>query len=108
MVEKEFWAKLLAYNLVRGVMAQAAATHAVEPTELSFTAAVQLLSAFSPAVIVAGSEERQRLWEELLRALASQRVGDRPDRVEPRAVKRRPKSHKLLNEPRAQARTRLK
>src|SRR5207247_540672 len=42
MVEKEFWAKLLAYNLVRGVMAQAAAAHDVAPTELSFTAAVQL------------------------------------------------------------------
>jgi hypothetical protein len=39
--------------------------------------------------------------------LAGQRVGDRPDRVEPRAIKRRPKPHKLLTKPRAQARAEL-
>ena len=48
-----------------------------------------------------------RLWEVLLQVIASYEVGDRPNRVEPRAIKRRPKPHKLLNEPREEARNRL-
>jgi hypothetical protein len=40
----------------------------------------------------------------MLEMIGRQRVGDRPDRVEPRAVKRRPKPHDLLNKPRAEAR----
>ena len=39
--------------------------------------------------------------------LAGHQVGNRPDRVEPRAVKRRPKPHRLLTKPRDQARTEL-
>jgi hypothetical protein len=43
----------------------------------------------------------------MLKAIAEQKIGDRPDRIEPRMVKRRPKSYKLLNKPRAQARKRI-
>ena len=39
--------------------------------------------------------------------IAQHEVGDRPNRVEPRAVKRRPKPYRLLQRPRRQAREAL-
>lgn len=104
MVRKEIWAHLLAYNGIRTVMAQAAAEHNLTPRQLSFAAAVQTLAAFAVAYV--GTDPV--LWRQrLLAALATHRVGDRPNRVEPRARKRRPKPYPLLMEPRSQARRRL-
>ena len=108
MVRKEVWAHLLAYNLVRAVMARAAAAHGgLEPRAVSFAGAVQTLDAFAPALRLAGAADLPRLWEMLLRAVARHRVGDRPDRYEPRAVKRRAKPIAPLTVPREQARKRL-
>jgi len=108
MVRKEVWAHLLAYNVVRGLMARAARAAGVRPRELSFTGALQTLNAFLPYLGRAASEaEWSRLWGEMVRALGQHRVGDRPGRYEPRAVKRRPKNYTRLNEPRAKARKRL-
>jgi len=109
IVRKEVWAHLLAYNVVRGVMAQAAREAGVRPRELSFTGALQTLNAFLPYLGMAASEaEWSRLWSEMVRAIGQHRVGNRPGRYEPRAVKRRPKNYNRLNEPRAQARSRLR
>ena len=109
IVRKEVWAHLLVYNVVRTVMAQAAAAASVRPDELSFAGALQMLNAFLPQLRTAASEEvALRLWLVLLAAIASHRVGDRPDRYEPRAIKRRPKNYPRLKEPRAQARQRLR
>jgi len=44
------------------------------------------------------------LIDEMLLAIARHDVGNRPDRIEPRAVKRRPKPYSLLTKPRALAR----
>lgn len=107
MVEKEIWMHLLAYNLIRKLMTQAAAAHGKEPRDLSFKGALQALGAFREPLQWARGRRRASLWETLLRVIASYEVGDRPNRVEPRAIKRRPKPHKLLNEPRQQARDRL-
>jgi hypothetical protein len=108
MVRKEIWAHLLAYNLVRGVMAQAAQRAGCKPRDVSFAATVQTLNAFLPYLRAAHSaEERARLWEELLPAVQRHRVGKRPDRVEPRVIKKRPKNFPWLTEPREQARARL-
>jgi len=108
MVRKECWMRLLAYNLIRGVMARAAATLAPPrpPRELSFTGALQTLHAFASVALSRGGDPMA--YAALLHAIASHRVGDRPNRVEPRAVKRRPKPHALLTEPRHKARTRLR
>jgi Transposase DDE domain/Insertion element 4 transposase N-terminal len=109
MVRKEVWAHLLAYNLVRALMARAALQAGCRPRELSVAGAVQELNAFLPHLRAArGAEEAARLWGELLVGIAQHRVGNRPDRVEPRQVKRRPKNYPWLKEPRAQARARLK
>jgi len=109
MVRKEVWAHLLVYNLVRRVMAHAAAAAGVRADEVSFTGAVQTLNAFLPQMReVQTAEDAQVLWEVLLWAVGEHRVGQRPDRYEPRAVKRRPKKFPRLSEPRAAARRRLR
>jgi hypothetical protein len=109
MVRKEIWAHLLVYNLVRLVMVRAAAAAGVRADELSFTGALQTLNAFLPQMrAVQTAEDTQVLWEVLLWAVGEHRVGNRPDRYEPRAVKRRPKNYPRLSEPRAAARRRLR
>ena len=106
MVRKEIWMHLLAYNLVRKLMAQAAATAGVCPRDISFKGTLQTLMAFA-AVGWSCPRRRNALYPAILRAVATHRVNDRPDRVEPRAVKRRPKKQIYLNEPRTIARARL-
>jgi hypothetical protein len=105
MVGKEIWAHLLAYNLIRGLMAQAAAEAGLLPWQLSFAGAVQTVVAFAPLAWM--SEEWEDIASELRVALREHRVCDRPGRVEPRAQKRRPQHYRLLTEPREQARSRL-
>jgi hypothetical protein len=107
MVEKEVWMQVLAYNLIRGLMAAAAADHATEPRRLSFKATLQALLAFREPLTQATAVGRRALLAELLTTIAAHPVGDRPGRVEPRKVKRRPKPISLLTEPRAHARKRL-
>jgi hypothetical protein len=100
MVRKEVWAHLLAYNLLRTVMAVAAAQEKVEPRKISFKGAKQTLSAFAPKLEAAQPEQRAGLVSALLKAVAYHRVGNRPGRWEPRAIKRRPKPSKRLGQPR--------
>jgi hypothetical protein len=103
IVRKEIWAHLLAYNLIRSVMAQAAVQHAVLPRSLSFKAALQTLHAFATSLWLSASSHLHNLYKPMLAAIATQRVGDRPDRFEPRARKRRPKPYPYLTAPRSEA-----
>ncbi len=107
MVKKEIWMHLLAYNLIRGVIAKAAGAHELRPRELSFKGALQTMTAFQDALRWASPCIRKYLVEAMLEAVAHHEVGDRPGRVEPRANKRRPKPQKFLMEPRREARKRL-
>jgi hypothetical protein len=107
MVEKEIWMHPLAYNLIRGVMAEAARAHGRAPRRVSFTGAWQTIKAFQESLSQASPARRERLIAAMLAAIAGHRVGDRPGRVEPRANKRRPKKQRYLNEPRREARKRL-
>jgi hypothetical protein len=107
MVRKEIWMHLLAYNLVRTVMAEAAQRAGIEPREVSFAGAVQTINALGPFLMMAAADDVQVLMDVLLKAIARHRVGNRPDRYEPRAVKRRAKPIALLTVPRAKARRRL-
>ena len=101
MVRKEIWAHLLAYNLLRTVMAVAAAESGTEPREISFKGAKQAVTAFAPKIEAARPENRGALIDALLTTIAYHRVGDRPGRWEPRAQKRRPKPGLRLMRPRA-------
>lgn len=110
MVRQELWTGLLVYNLIRQSMLQSAHEAERQPDELSFTATLQMLANgwLLAAVVVDGTCDAA---EPLVRLRVihggSHRVGNRPDRVEPRSVKRRPKAHPLLTTPRAQARAEL-
>jgi hypothetical protein len=98
MIEKELWVCLLAYNLIRLLMAQAAHTAGVYPRELSFKHTVQMWSSWP----------RSAEPSELFRLIAQRPVGNRPGRIEPRVRKRRPKSFPWLKVPRAVARRQIR
>lgn len=107
MLRKELWFSLLAYNLIRTVIADAAAKHHVPIREISFKGAKQVLEALRVLLPAVDAETAERLYTVALAMIVSHRVGDRPNRVEPRAVVRRPKYHPVLHEPRDVARSRL-
>jgi Transposase DDE domain len=109
MVRKEVWAHVLAYNLVRTVMAQAAARHQLAPRSISFKGAMQTLEAFQPLLELraAGAATRWRLYHDLLDAIATHQVADRPDRYEPRVKKRRRNHYGWLTRPRADMKRRM-
>ena len=107
MVTKEIWIHLLAYNLIRGVLAKAAKAHELRPRTLSFKGAIQTMTAFQDMLRRARPGEREHLMTEMLKAIAHHRVGDRFGRIEPRANKRRPKPQRYLMEPRRAAHKRL-
>jgi hypothetical protein len=104
MVHKEIWAHLLAYNLLRTVMAVAASENGLEPRQVSFKGAKQAVTAFAPKIEAARPVDRPALIDAMLTVIAYHRVGNRPGRWEPRARKRRPKPSARLNQPRAEAR----
>jgi len=102
MIERELWTTLLAYNMVRWVCAQAAVVHDKLPRQMSFTIACNAL--LSQWLMPPAESIRQTLGRHNLLQIASNEVGNRPGRVEPRVVKRRPKSYPLMTKPRNQYR----
>jgi hypothetical protein len=105
LVRKEIWTHVLAYNLIRTLMTQAAATHNLVPRSISFKGAMQTLEAFQPVIELQaglGTAHRLRLYQNLLRAIATHRVADRPDRFEPRLIKRRRNHFECLTKPRSE------
>ena len=105
MVEKELWVNLLAYNLIRLLMAQAAVESGLRPRQLSFKHTVQIWTQWT--LLNAG---RNQDWQRdiLFKLIAQVRVGERPGRLEPRARKRRPKPHPWLKVPRKLARQQIR
>jgi hypothetical protein len=100
MVRKEIAVHLLAYNLVRTVMAQAACLAHLLPRQLSFKATLQVLNAFEENLRHAPRARLSSRHALVLGSIAQRVLPVRPHRVEPRAVKRRPKPHPLLTKPR--------
>jgi len=103
MVRREMWTCLLAYNLIRRAMLQSAQEAGVLPRTLSFAAAVQTIGASWILMSLGDDALAARLTDAALAGMAMHVVGHRPGRVEPRAIKRRPKEHALLTKPRDQA-----
>ncbi len=101
MCEKELWVYLLAYNLIRWLMAEAALQADVLPRQLSFKHTLQIWVAWSQRQFLTAADEDTVT---LLLLIAQIRVANRPGRIEPRAVKRRPKPYPRLDRPRQQAR----
>ena len=105
MAEKEVWVYLLAYNLIRILMSQAASLADIQPRQLSFKHTLQLWIGWRWSGN--GSTDHEKLHE-LFILIAQQRVGNQPGRVEPRAIKRRPKPFPLLTKPRQIAREEIR
>ncbi len=106
MVHREIGAYMPGYNRVRSVMAQAAAAARCEPVRLSFKGTLAVLRAFQESLRHAGKQTKA-MWHRVLGAIATAKLRSRPGRIEPRAVKRRPKPCPRLMEPRQVARLRL-
>jgi Transposase DDE domain len=97
MIRKEIWSYLLAYNLIRKMIAQASHKHSFNPRQISFKLALQLISEFvGKCLLLEGSAQ----YDLLLKSIVSKRVGNRPGRSEPRCVKRRPKAFPRLKKTR--------
>jgi hypothetical protein len=107
MVRKEVAAHLLAYNLIRGIMAEAARSEGIKPRRLSFKGSLHTVREFEAAHLY-DPERIERDLPRLVWSIGKKRVGDRPDRYEPRAVKRRPKPHPLLRMTRNKAKALIK
>jgi len=105
IVRKEIYMHLLAYNLIRCLMWQAASEHGRPLHRLSFAGTVDRLNALEPYLqLHEGSSREEQLYRLLLSWIAHDMLPHRPNRIEPRAVKRRPKEYDLLNRPRHQMR----
>ena len=110
LVRKEIWIHALAYNLIRTIMAQAATQSSLLPRTISFKATLQTLEAFSPIISTVGNHNtsaRELLYQHLLHAIAVHRVADRPNRFEPRRIKRRHKHYVPLAVPRHEAKRQI-
>ncbi len=105
MVRKEIYCHMLAYNLVRRAIVASALVFSRLLRQLSFKGAAQALNAFMSAMTARGPNIEQH-YQCLLLSISENEIGERPNRIEPRKIKRRPKSYTYLNEPRTVARKR--
>ncbi len=100
LARKELLMHLIAYNLIRSLMWEAAAHADADPARLSFKGALDTLRQWSPVLMVCGKSEKRKMWIRFLMALGAHVVPDRSGRAEPRAIKTRPKNYPLLTAPR--------
>jgi len=98
MVRKELMMYFIAYNAIRWLIYEAARKEKVEPLRISFKGAMQSLRQWEPHLNQPGITriQKRQLIEELYRSVAGNIVPYRPNRKEPRCIKRRPKPYQLL------------
>jgi Transposase DDE domain len=107
MVRRELWMTLLAYNLIRKVIATAAATHGKAPRRLGFTLACQTILSSWMLLSTGSCSDSRAMYSTMLRHIAANEVADRPGRIEPRVLKRRRHRYPLMQRPRDQLRAEL-
>lgn len=102
VVRKEIWAHLLTYNLVRTMMWEAACSRDAPPRRVSFKGTIQQITSHRDLLANPSPHRTRPALESLLDLVAAQIVPWRPNRIEPRARKRRPKNYPLLTRPRSE------
>jgi putative transposase len=107
MVRRELWVTLLAYNLIRKVIATSAALHQKQPRQLGFTRACQSLLASWMLLATGTCQDVPALYTTMLAHIAANEVANRPGRIEPRVLKRRRQRYPLMQRPRAELRAEL-
>jgi len=102
MVQKELWMLVIAHNLIRALMLKAAVFKHQPLSRLSFKGTVDTIRQWAPLLAIAAQHPTvyRRLFRKLIACIAHDLVPFRPDRMEPRARKRRPKNYQLLTKPR--------
>jgi hypothetical protein len=109
MAHKELCLRLIAHNLIRCTMAQAATEHELALDRISFKGSLDALRHFAHAMAQAKTKKkRQQSWSKLLQILAADLVPERPQRREPRAVKRKKNRYPRLVGPRRMFRDHMK
>ena len=108
MVRRELAVTLLAYNLIRKVIATAAAVHEKRPRQLGFTLACQEVLSSWMVISIGACRDAKGLWRSMLRRIAANEVANRPGRIEPRKLKRRKHRYPLMTKPREQLREELR
>lgn len=103
MIRRELWTTLLAYNLIRSTATAAAMLHDIQPRQIGFTSTVQFVLQEWKQISKGKLAEAKltEFYKVMLKGIAGCQVGDRPGRIEPRVVKKRPKTYKLMTKPRA-------
>ncbi len=107
MVRLELWVTLLAYNLIRKVIATAAAVHGKSPRRLGFTLACQSVLSSWMLLATRACSDPQAIHSMTLAHIAANEVANRPGRIEPRVLKRRRHRYPLMQHPRDQLRAEL-
>lgn len=107
MVRKEIAAHMLGYNIIRIIMAEACERHGANPNKTSFKGTLQLLNQFMPRILTVKASKKINVYNALLSQIVLNKVGRRPGRVEPRAVKRRRKPFPMLNNSRYTERNKI-
>ena len=107
MVRKEIGIHFLAYNFIRIIMAEACEKHNAIPSKISFKGSVQQINSFAPYFLNSSEAKNKMLYAEMIQLIVQNKIGNRPGRVEPRAVKRRPKAFPSLSRPRIVEKKRL-
>lgn len=100
MIDREFWVTLLGYNLIRKVIAAAAAAHGKQPRRIGFTLACQTILSSWMLLSTGACRDAAGLTAEALRRIAGNQVANRPGRIEPRVIKRRRHTYPLMQKPR--------
>ena len=108
MVRREVWTTILAYNLIRTTAAGAAMLHGKQPRQISFTGACQYILASWMQLSLGIIEDMGDYCFTMLNQIAQCQVANRPGRLEPRLVKKRPKPYKLMQKPRNELREQLR
>lgn len=96
MVRKEIAIHLLAYNIIREIMLGGCIQEGALPTQISFKGTLQLLNKFNPYFISCQKDKKQALYSQVFSLLVKNKVGKRPGRVEPRAIRKKTQSYPIL------------
>ncbi|MEM8732775.1 MAG: IS4 family transposase [Planctomycetota bacterium] len=110
LVRKEIWTHVLAYNLTRSLMAEAASKNKILPRTISFKGTLQILEAFQALLSltpIRTAAVRIEMFKRLIEAVAEHRVADRPNRIEPRRLKRKYNRFDALSIPRDEAKRQI-